>query len=76
MISLPSHRELKPLNASIERVQPPLFKINVYPQTPVGSYTILFSASLFIGTTPACSKSAYNYNESDFMKPNLQTVKY
>ncbi len=45
------------------------------PQTLVGFYTIPFSASLFIGTTLASSKSACNYNESEFMKPNLQTFK-
>ena len=39
------------LHASIERIQPPLFKISVSPQTPIGFYTIPFTASLFIETT-------------------------
>lgn len=31
------------LHVSIERIQPPLFKINVSPQTPIGFYTIPFT---------------------------------
>ena len=63
------------LYASIERIQPPLFKINASPQTPIGFYTIPFSASLFIETTLESTDSASNHNESGFMKPNLQTSK-
>jgi len=39
------------LNVSAERIQPPVFKIKVSPQTPVGVYTIPFMASLLIQTT-------------------------
>jgi len=63
------------LHASIERIQPPLFKINVSPQTPIGFYTILFTASLFIETTLESMDPASNHNESGFMKPNLQASK-
>ena len=63
------------LYASIERIQPPLFKINVSPQTPIGFYTIPFSATLFIETTLESVDSASNHNESGLMKPGLQTSK-
>ena len=59
------------LYASIERIQPPLFKINVSPQTPIGFYTIPFSATLFIETTLESVDSASNHNESGLMKPGL-----
>ena len=39
------------LNVSAERIQPPVFKIKVSPQTPVGVYTIPFMTSLLIQTT-------------------------
>src|SRR5918911_2086595 len=39
------------LNVSTEKIQPPLFKVKVSPQTPVGVYTIPFVASLSITTT-------------------------
>jgi hypothetical protein len=39
------------LNVSTEKIQPPLFKIKVSPSTPVGVYTIPFTASLLIQTT-------------------------
>lgn len=59
------------LYASIERIQPSLFKINVSPQTPLGFYTIPFSASLFIDTTIESKESAPSYNESGIMKSGL-----
>ena len=43
------------LNVSAERIQPPVFKIKVSPQTPVGVYTIPFMASLLIQTTSSKS---------------------
>jgi hypothetical protein len=63
------------LYASIERIQPPLFKINASPQTPVGFYTIPFSASLFIDTTIESKESAPTYNESGIVKSGVQTSK-
>jgi hypothetical protein len=39
------------LSVSTEKIQPPLFKVKVSPQTPVGVYTIPFVASLSITTT-------------------------
>jgi hypothetical protein len=39
------------LNVSNERTHPTLFKVKVFPQSPVGAYTIPFVASLIIYTT-------------------------
>src|SRR5919205_4103397 len=39
------------LSVYTEKIQPPLFKIKVSPQTPVGVYTVPFVASLLIQTT-------------------------
>jgi hypothetical protein len=39
------------LHVSAERIQPPLFKVEVSPQTPVGVYNIPFVASMLIATT-------------------------
>ena len=63
------------LHVSIERIQPPLFKISVSPQTPIGFYTIPFTASLFIETTLDSEESTSNHNESGVMNPNLQASK-
>ncbi|WP_458746517.1 hypothetical protein [Candidatus Nitrosocosmicus sp. T] len=63
------------LYVSIERIQPPLFKINVSPQAPLGFYTIPFSASLFVETTLESMESISTHNEGGFIKPNLQTSK-
>jgi hypothetical protein len=63
------------LFASIERIQPPLFKINASPQTPLGFYTIPFSASLFIDTMIESKESAPTYNDSGYMKSDLETSK-
>jgi len=39
------------LHVAAERIQPPLFKVEVSPQTPVGVYTIPIVASMLISTT-------------------------
>jgi hypothetical protein len=39
------------LHVSAERIQPPLFKVEVSPQTPVGVYTIPIVTSMLISTT-------------------------
>ncbi len=39
------------LHVSTQRIQPPLFKVEVSPQTPVGVYNIPFVASVLIATT-------------------------
>jgi hypothetical protein len=39
------------LHVSTQRIQPPLFELEVSPQTPIGVYTIPFVASMIIATT-------------------------
>ena len=38
------------ISVSTERIQPPLFKVEVSPQTPVGVYTVPFVASMSVST--------------------------
>ena len=60
------------LHVTVERIQPPLFQINVSPQTPIGFYTIPFTASIFMETTIESMDPASNYNESGFINSNLE----
>jgi hypothetical protein len=48
----------KGLSVSTEGIQPPLFKVEVSPQTPAGVYTIPFVASMSVNTTLASPTSA------------------
>ena len=43
------------LHISTQRIQPPLFEVEVSPQTPIGVYTIPFVASMIIATTYSTS---------------------
>jgi hypothetical protein len=58
------------LSVFTERIQPPLFKVNVSPQTPVGVYSIPFVASLLIQTTssklPKFSDTAIGFVDPEF----------
>jgi hypothetical protein len=46
------------LHVSAQRIQPPLFKVEVSPQTPIGAYTIPFVASMLIATTYSTSPTS------------------
>jgi hypothetical protein len=46
------------LHVSTQRMQPPLFKVEASPQTPVGAYTIPFETSMLIATTYSTSPTA------------------
>ncbi|MGA7977829.1 MAG: hypothetical protein WB975_11370 [Nitrososphaeraceae archaeon] len=46
------------LHVSTPSVQPPLFEVEVSPQTPIGVYTIPFVASMIISTTYSTSPTA------------------
>jgi hypothetical protein len=46
------------LHVSTQRIQPPLFEVEVSPQTPIGVYTIPFVASMIIATTYSTSPTA------------------
>jgi hypothetical protein len=62
------------LNVSIERIQPPLFKIKVAPQTPVGIYTIPFTASLLLQTTSS-KLPMYNDTVTGSVDPEFKISK-
>ena len=46
------------LHISAQRIQPPLFNVEVSPQTPIGVYTIPFVASMTIATTNSTSPTS------------------
>jgi hypothetical protein len=62
------------LSVSTEKIQPPLFKITVSPQTPVGVYTIPFVASLSI-TTTSSKAPMFNDTITGFGDPEFQVSK-
>jgi hypothetical protein len=63
------------LHVSIERIQPPLFNVQVPTQTPVGIYTVPFTASVLIQTTVTSTKPIFNHTLSGFVDPEFQTSK-
>ena len=46
------------LHVSAQRIQPPLFNVEVSPQTPIGVYTIPFVTSMMIATTNSTSPTS------------------
>ena len=62
------------LSVSTQRIQPPLFKVEVSPQSPVGLYTIPFVASLLIQTTSSTSPM-FNDTVTGFVDPEFQVSK-
>ena len=62
------------LSISTEKIQPPLFKVKVSPQTPVGVYTIPFVASLLIQTTSS-KLPMFNDTVTRFADPEFQISK-
>jgi hypothetical protein len=68
-----THYNSNGLSVYAEGIQPPLFKVKVSPQTPVGVYTVPFVASLLIQT--ADSKSKSNNTVTGFVDPEFQVSK-
>jgi hypothetical protein len=62
------------LSVSAEKIQPPLFKVKVSPQTPVGVYTIPFVASLLIQTTSS-KLAMFNDTVTRVADPEFQAAK-
>jgi hypothetical protein len=62
------------LSVFTERTQPPLFKIKVSPQSPIGVYTVPFTASLLIQTTSSKSPM-FNDTVTGFADPEFQVSK-
>jgi hypothetical protein len=59
---------------SIQKIQPPLFKVEVSPQSPIGVYTAPFMASLLIQTTSTKSPM-FNNTVTGFVDPEFQVSK-
>ena len=62
------------LSVFTERTQPPLFKIKVSPQAPIGVYTVPFMASLLIQTTSS-KFPMFNDTVTGFTDPEFQVSK-
>ncbi len=62
------------LSVFTERTQPPLFKIKVSPQAPIGVYTVPFMASLLIQTTSS-KFPMFNDTITGFTDPEFQVSK-
>jgi hypothetical protein len=62
------------LSVSTQSTQPPLFRVEVSPQSPVGAYTIPFAASLLIQTTSSTSPM-FNDTVTGFVDPEFQVSK-
>jgi hypothetical protein len=62
------------LSVSTQRIQPPLFKVEVSPQSLVGVYTVPFVASMLIQTTSATSPM-FNDTVTGFVDPEFQVSK-
>ena len=59
---------------STQKIQPPLFKVEVSPQSPIGVYTIPFSASLLIQTTSS-KLPMLNDTVTGFVDPEFKVSK-
>ena len=62
------------VSVSTQRIRPPLFKVEVSPQSPVGLYTVPFMASLLIGTTSSILPM-FNDTVTGFVDPEFQASK-
>jgi hypothetical protein len=62
------------LSVSTQRVQPPLFKVHVSPQSELGVYTIPFMARMLIQTTTSTSPM-FNDTVNGFVDPEFQVSK-
>lgn len=62
------------LSVSAQRIQPPLFEVEVSPQSPVGVYTVPFEASMLIQTTSSTSPM-FNATVTGIVDPEFQVSK-
>jgi hypothetical protein len=62
------------LNVSTQRIQPPLFKINVSPNATIGVYRVPLTASLLISTTSSAFPSL-NDTATGYVDPEFQVSK-
>ena len=62
------------LNVSAQRIEPPLFEVEVSPESPVGVYTVPFGASMLIQTTSSTSPM-FNGTVTGSVDPEFQASK-
>ena len=62
------------LSVSAQRIQPPLFEVEVSPQSPVGVYTIPFEASM-LGATTSSTAPMFNETVTGIVDPEFQVSK-
>jgi hypothetical protein len=62
------------LSVSAQRIQPPLFEVEVSPQSPVGVYTVPFEASMLVQTTSSTSPM-FNDTVTAIVDPEFQVSK-
>lgn len=63
------------LHVSIQRIQPPLFDVDVPRQTPIGTYTINFLTSITEPSSTGRVKPIFNNKISGIIDPEFQTSK-
>ncbi len=62
------------LSVSAQRIQPPLFEVEVSPQSPVGVYTVPFEASMLVQTTSSTAPM-FNDTVTGIVDPEFQVSK-
>ena len=62
------------LSVSAQRTQPPLFEVEVSPQSPVGVYTVPFEASMLVQTASSTSPML-NDTVTEIVDPEFQVSK-
>jgi len=62
------------LSVSAQRMQPPLFEVEVSPQSPVGVYKVPFEASMLVQTTSSTSPM-FNNTVTEIVDPEFQVSK-
>jgi hypothetical protein len=62
------------LNVSAQRIEPPLFEVEVSPESPVGVYTVPFGASMLIQTSSSTSPM-FNDTVTGSVDPEFQASK-
>jgi hypothetical protein len=62
------------LSVSAQRIQPPLFEVEVSPQSPVGVYKVPFEASMLVQTTSSTSPM-FNNTVTEIVDPEFQVSK-
>lgn len=63
------------LDVSIQRIQPPLFKVEVPPQTSVGIYTIHFMTSILEPSMAGLTKPVFVNKVSGIINPEFEISK-